>query len=179
MKPFFTGEVNKVLGPVKTQFGYHLLEVTRRWEHDPEQSQAGDPLDQALAALNLDANNPKNQSKFYDVFLNSTFCVPTLDPKELEGEMEVNEGHVLPLVLEAEGNKYLIIFSTEERLHQWAGRPIQWVPVPGHVLATTAMPPLHIAMNVGSEHSKQFHPEEITWLRTVVERCNEEAGKAE
>jgi len=27
----FSGEVGKVLGPVKTQFGYHLLEVTRRW----------------------------------------------------------------------------------------------------------------------------------------------------
>ena len=27
----FSGEVGKVLGPVKTQFGYHLLEITRRW----------------------------------------------------------------------------------------------------------------------------------------------------
>lgn len=27
----FSGELNKVLGPVKTQFGYHLLEVTNRW----------------------------------------------------------------------------------------------------------------------------------------------------
>lgn len=26
----FTGEVGKVLGPVKTQFGYHLIEVTKR-----------------------------------------------------------------------------------------------------------------------------------------------------
>ena len=26
----FTGEVNKVLGPIQTQFGYHLLEVTSR-----------------------------------------------------------------------------------------------------------------------------------------------------
>ncbi len=26
----FSGEVNEVLGPVKTQFGYHLLEVTSR-----------------------------------------------------------------------------------------------------------------------------------------------------
>ncbi|MCH2204814.1 MAG: peptidylprolyl isomerase [Lentisphaerales bacterium] len=26
----FNGEVGKVLGPVKTQFGYHLLEVTSR-----------------------------------------------------------------------------------------------------------------------------------------------------
>jgi peptidyl-prolyl cis-trans isomerase C len=29
-KVVFTGEVGKVHGPVKTQFGYHLLEVTMR-----------------------------------------------------------------------------------------------------------------------------------------------------
>lgn len=28
----FTGEVGKVLGPVQTQFGFHLLEVTNRTE---------------------------------------------------------------------------------------------------------------------------------------------------
>ena len=27
----FSGELNTVLGPVKTQFGYHLIEVTSRW----------------------------------------------------------------------------------------------------------------------------------------------------
>ncbi len=26
----FNGEINQVIGPVKTQFGYHLLEVTSR-----------------------------------------------------------------------------------------------------------------------------------------------------
>ena len=28
----FTGEVGKVLGPVKTQFGFHLIEITSRTE---------------------------------------------------------------------------------------------------------------------------------------------------
>jgi peptidyl-prolyl cis-trans isomerase C len=28
----FNGEVGKVLGPIQTQFGYHLLEVTSRTE---------------------------------------------------------------------------------------------------------------------------------------------------
>jgi len=28
----FSGEVGKVLGPVQTQFGYHLIEVTSRTE---------------------------------------------------------------------------------------------------------------------------------------------------
>ena len=27
----FSGDLNKVLGPVQTQFGYHLIEVTNRW----------------------------------------------------------------------------------------------------------------------------------------------------
>ena len=26
----FSGEISKVLGPVKTQFGYHLIEITKR-----------------------------------------------------------------------------------------------------------------------------------------------------
>lgn len=29
-KVVFTGEVGKVLGPVRTQFGYHLIEITSR-----------------------------------------------------------------------------------------------------------------------------------------------------
>ncbi|MDP2653067.1 MAG: peptidylprolyl isomerase [Candidatus Omnitrophota bacterium] len=31
-KVVFTGELNKVHGPVKTQFGFHLLEITKRTE---------------------------------------------------------------------------------------------------------------------------------------------------
>ncbi|MBT1074463.1 peptidylprolyl isomerase [Geobacter grbiciae] len=27
----FSAEINKVLGPVRTQFGYHLIEITKRW----------------------------------------------------------------------------------------------------------------------------------------------------
>jgi hypothetical protein len=41
------------------------------------------------------------------------------------------------------------------------------------------MPPLHWALNVGSEYSKQFLPDEIAWLREVVERCNEAAATQE
>ena len=31
-KVVFTGELNKVHGPVKTQFGFHLLEITKRMD---------------------------------------------------------------------------------------------------------------------------------------------------
>ncbi|WP_342673721.1 SseB family protein, partial [Trichlorobacter lovleyi] len=89
------------------------------------------------------------QSKFYDAFLNTLFCVPTLDPKEFKGEVKIEEGQTLPLIIEADGQDYLMIFDSEERLKGWATGHAQWVKVPGYVLAATTMPPLHIAMNVG------------------------------
>lgn len=136
-------------------------------------------LDQALHALRLDMGDAGNQSKFYDIFLNTTFCVPTLDQQEFAGEAAVEEGQVLPLVIESEGNDYLMIFDTEDRLKAWAADDVKWVGVPGFVLAATTMPPLHWALNAGTEYSKQFLPDEIAWLREVVERCNEAAATQE
>lgn len=142
-----------------------------------EQVPTSNELDQALQAMREDMNDAKRQSNFYDIFLNTTFCVPTLDPKELDGDITLEDGQVLPLIMEADGNDYLMIFDSEERLKNWTDAETKWIGVPGHVLATTTLPPLHIAMNVGSECSKQFLPDEITWLREVVERCNAEAGE--
>ncbi|CAG0972214.1 hypothetical protein GEOBC_01340 [Geobacteraceae bacterium] len=135
-------------------------------------------LDEALVTFRQDMSDAKNQSKFYDLFLNSTFYVPILDEKALEGEVDTpQEGQVLPLVIEAEGNDYLMLFDRRERLQAWTQSESRCVEVPGHVLASTTMPPLHWALNVGTEYSKQFLPDEIAWLRDVVERCNAQAAE--
>jgi len=144
-----------------------------------EQPHVMSELDQALQALREDMSDAKRQSKFYDTFLNATFCVPTLDHQELDEEVAVEEGQTLPLIIESEGNDYLMLFDSTERLKNWAGTEVPWVGVPGHVLAATTMPPLHWALNVGAEHSKQFLPDEIAWLREVVERCNAAAQEQE
>ena len=134
-------------------------------------------LDNALVTLRQDMNDAKAQSMYYDLFLNATFYVPTLDERPLDGATDTPEGQVLPLVMESEGNDYLMLFDTKERLQGWTQAEGSWVEVPGHVLAATSMPPLHWALNVGTEHSKQFIPDEIAWLREAVERCNAEAAK--
>jgi len=135
-------------------------------------------LDEALVTLRQDMSDAKNQSKFYDLFLNSTFFVPILDEKALGEEVDTpQEGQVLPLVIEAEGNDYLMLFDSRERLQAWTQAEARCVEVPGHVLAATTMPPLHWALNVGTEYSKQFFPDEIAWLRDVVERCNAQAAE--
>jgi len=135
-------------------------------------------LDQALEALRQDMNDPKSQSKFYDLFLNSTYFVPKLDDRDAIGADEgAADGQVLPLVIESEGNDYLMLFDSKERMHAWAQAEVGCVEVPGFVLAATTQPPLHWALNVGTPYSKQFLPDEIAWLREVVERCNAEADK--
>lgn len=135
-------------------------------------------LDAALKELRLDMDNAKGQSIFYDLFLNTSFFVPTLDDEEFKGDANtLQDGQVLPLVIESEGNDYLMLFDTKERMQTWAETDVQWVDVPGHVLAATTMPPLHWALNVGTEYSKQFLPDEIAWLKEVVERCAAAAEK--
>ncbi len=136
-------------------------------------------LDDALVELRLDMNNSKAQSRYYDLFLNSTFYVPTLDEQPPGGAEAPAEGQVLPLVMEAQGNDYLMLFDTVERLKDWTETGKSWVEVPGHVLAATSMPPLHWALNVGTDYSKQFIPDEIAWLREAVERCNAAAAAKE
>jgi hypothetical protein len=134
-------------------------------------------LDEALATLRQDMNDPRNQSKFYDLFLNASFHVPTFQ-EEAEGEAGSGEEHpALPLVMESDGNDYLMLFDSRERLLAWTGQEVPSVQVPGHVLAATSQPPLHWALNVGTEFSKQFLPDEIAWLREVVERCNAQAAQ--
>lgn len=128
-------------------------------------------IDDALAILRQDMNDPKSQSVFYDLILNSHFFVPTLP----EDDPDAQAG-VMPLVVEAGGCDYLMLFDTKERLATWAGSEVPAIEVPGHLLAATSQPPLRWALNAGCEFSKEFLDDEIAWLREVVERCAAAAG---
>ena len=136
-------------------------------------------LDEALVELRQDMDDPKRQSKYYDLFMNSTFFVPTMppEPQDPESDAAMTEDHVMPLVMESEGNDYLMLFDSIERLYAWAKQETGYVEVPGHFLAVTSAPPLHWALNVETEFAKPFIPAEIAWLKEVVEQCQAAAAK--
>ena len=146
-------------------------------------------LDDALTVLRQDMENSQSQSKYYDLFLNSTFFVPTMEhePAAEEGASaaageagetaEAPKTQVAPLIMESEGNDYLMLFDSLERLNAWAKDEVKHVEVPGHFLALTSVPPLHWALNVDTDFAKPFIPAEIAWLKDVVEQCNAQAGK--
>ena len=87
------------------------------------------------------------------------------------GWVKVTRGDTDALVIEAEGSDYLMLFDTRERLNTWAQAEVDFVEVPGHVVAANTMPPLQWALNVGTEYSKRFLSEEIAWLKDVVAQC--------
>lgn len=137
-------------------------------------------LDEALINLRQNMDDPKKQSAFYDLFLNLTFFVPILDNRDTGATAAADgERGAAPLITEAEGNDYLMLFSTLERLKDW-DKEVEYpkyIEVPGHILALSTEPPLHWALNAGSDFSKQFYPDEIAWLREAVERCNAAAAE--
>jgi hypothetical protein len=136
-------------------------------------------LDQALEALRANPDDHKAQSGFYDLFLNSSFIVPTteenVDTESKSGEEKVE----VPLILVADEIDYLIFFDQQQRLYDWAEKEVPFLQLPGHVLAEMTTAELHWAMNIGTDYNKQFAPDEIAWLKSVVERCKaEENGSA-
>ena len=109
-------------------------------------------FESALALFLQDRNDAESQSKFYNLFLNATFFLPTVGEQTEAGEGNGEEKeYAVPLVVEAEGSDYLMLFDSAERLRTWAQEEVSFVEVPGHVLAATATPQLHWALNVGSE----------------------------
>jgi hypothetical protein len=136
-------------------------------------------LDMALDIYQQNPEDSKMQAKFYDLFLNSNFYVPTLAEDGAVGEVTAAKSdNAVPMIIDGEGDDYLMLFDREDRLYAWAEAEVSYVLVAGYALAKMSQPPLHWALNVGTKFPKQFLPEEIAWLRDVVERCDAEARTA-
>ena len=129
-------------------------------------------LDKALIAAQGDQ---AQANTFYNLFLNSDVFIPTYDAATTtESRMRRSqEGESFtPIVVENEGIPFLPIFDTLERLQTWAqGREITYIQMPAHALIRSSLDPrLHIVLNVGTPHFKEFVPDELNWLRQVFEQ---------
>lgn len=136
-------------------------------------------LDRALEELREKPEDQKAQSVFYDMFLNLSFFVPTTNEMvSPDGDTDKEEIEV-PLILENDGTDFLIFFDEQLRLNNWAEQETPFIKLPGHVLAEMTTDSLHWAMNIGTDHFKEFVPDEIAWLKDVVARCKAEDGSTE
>ncbi|OEU71833.1 MAG: hypothetical protein BA874_00195 [Desulfuromonadales bacterium C00003068] len=125
-------------------------------------------------ALELFVEDDKNQAPYYDLVLNSDFYIPVHAEEGAKGEQEITaKDSIVPLVLSAEDEDYLMLFETKERLLAWADESVCYVIVSGDAIAQMTPPKLNWALNVGTKFQKQFVPDEIAWLQEIIQKVAE------
>lgn len=137
-------------------------------------------LDDAMKEADANADA---RPAYYELVLQTQFFIPTHEEKSEESaEAEAKEGEestepspnsVFPLIAESEGTDFLVMFDTRERLFEWAQQEVPFVCLPGHIVVDMTTEDLHWAVNAGTETQRVFVPDEITWLKKVVNQCKE------
>ena len=125
-------------------------------------------------AIQLGFQDPKKQHLFYDLFLNSIFYIPVIEEDQAKDE----EG-ALPLLVEANDKTYLMLFDTIKKLTNWADETARYIPVQGHAITELSSSNIYWALNYGTELHKYFDPDEIGWLKEIVQKTNEKNQKQE
>lgn len=124
------------------------------------------PLDQAFVAANMNANK---QNEFYTLFLNSTIYIPTHDVPANESTHRAGQQETInPIIAESNGVAYLMLFDTLDKLKSWTQNQVGYTGIPGHAIVEMMGTDLHWALNVGTEYSKIFTPDEISWLKQSI-----------
>jgi hypothetical protein len=127
-------------------------------------------LDEALKKFIEDPD--KGQEPYYEELLNTEFYIPLAEAPE--GEQPES---VVPMVLESEEKKYMMLFDSVERLNDWAEQDAAHAVYAGYQLAELNPESLHWAINVGTDLAKELVPEEIAWLKQAVVSYREQEEK--
>lgn len=127
-------------------------------------------LDKATAAMFAEPENTELRHEFYRAFLQATLFIPTFDEKTGEVAKGETKEQMLPLVVRDGDKNYMMLFDLEDRVAGWAEEGVHCLALPGHVVIEMATEGLHLALNYGCAHSKQFVPEEVAWLKQVVQQ---------
>ena len=105
--------------------------------------------------------------------------VPTYD-EDTQGVAKESKGDdTLPLIMQVDGIRYMVMFDSKQRLHAWANEEIHCLALPGYVIAEMSSEQLHWGLNVNTDYQKQFVPEEIAWLKEIVRNANRQEHGAE
>ncbi len=130
------------------------------------------PLDQAY----VEATKNNKESVFYNAFLSSTIFIPTINSPEEEKQSRAGDNDTIsPVIIESDGEQYLMLFDSKERLASWAKREVGFAALPGHAVVEMMGPNFHWALNVGTEYTKTFVPDEIKWLKENLNDLEEKS----
>ncbi len=80
-------------------------------------------------------------------------------------------------MVEANDKTYLMLFDTINRLTDWANDKAKYLAVSGHGITEISSANIYWALNYGTDLQKFFDPEEIKWLKAIVDEANKKSQK--
>jgi len=105
---------------------------------------------------------------FYAAFLRTSLYLPTR-----KNWQATTEKPFQPLMSDLNGNVFLLVFDTLSRLEIWIGDnhdEINHVEIIGHDLVDALGHHVYLGLNYETPYYKEFSPNEIARLKTVVEK---------
>ncbi len=128
-------------------------------------------LDQVIAAAYASQGKQEDVNKVYLTLLRTELYLPVKKEQNPQDE-ELFQ----PLFAEVEGKVFLLAFDLLERLSEWAGdqfENIDHVTLSGKDLIAGLGENVFFILNLGSDHYKEFSPEEVFHLKKVVARIDQ------
>lgn len=126
------------------------------------------PLDQAYV---LAMENADQELDYYNLFLNSELFIPVHSYKKDESP---KTGVTFdPILMKTDGVLVLMLFDSLERLRAWGNDDMAYVSMPGRTVVEAVGSDIHWALNVGTGNMKVFAPEELQWLKELINSSKE------
>lgn len=128
-------------------------------------------LDQAISAAFASEGKQDDVNKVYLLLLRSLLFIPVSKEKSTDSDEPFS-----PLFATIDGRYYMLAFDTLERLNAWAGDhrdEMGYVELSGHDLIKGVNDQACFSLNVGTDYYKEFLPEEIKRLKTIVSRIEQ------
>jgi hypothetical protein len=133
----------------------------------------------SLDKAHVTAMKTKQETVFYNAFLSSTIFIATADSPSTEKNKRAGSNETIsPIIIESNGEKYVMLFDTKERLAAWAQREVSFAALPGHAIVEMMGTDFHWALNVGTDYVKTFVPDEISWLKQNLTKAQAERVSA-
>jgi len=128
-------------------------------------------LDKAISAAFMSEGKQDDVNKVYLLLLRTILFIPISKEKTSN-----TDEPFAPLFAKIEGRYYMLAFDTLERLRNWAGehmKDMSYVELSGHDLIKGINDQACFSLNVGSSYYKEFLPDEIKRLKTIVSKIEQ------
>lgn len=132
-------------------------------------------LDQLISTAFNSEGKQEDVNKVYLTLLRTPLFMPVKKTDPTMNHVEEQEPF-LPLFAKINDNYFLLVFDTYDRLTTWAGEEIHnidYVEILGNEVIAGINEGVHLCLNIGTQFYKEFSPEEVKRLKTIVSRIEQ------